>query len=315
MSFDVARNQGALLLGGYFAAWLSGFVVVQTIIYFKLYPSDPLRTKALVSFVWVLDCTHSGLVLASVWTYLIQGFGAPEDIDDIPLTLSLTIVFTAISTFAVHCFFAHRIFLLSKKNWYLTTPIVVLATFRLGSAAATSSEMIRLGEFSTFKAQFRWLFSLGLALSSTIDIFVTLSLFALLQHSKSRSLRSEKLDHIIDSLVLYTFETGSLTSAATVSAMICWLAMNNNLVFMGLHFVIGKLYANSLLAALNTRHELRQAHSSHDLPALNFDRSLRRMTDNFRSPYMISQTSSDKPAIQLQHVQINVEKSVTYERD
>lgn len=34
--------------------------------------------------------------------------------------------------------------------------------------------------------------------------------------------------------------------------------MRTNLVFLGLHFVIGKLYANSLVASLNTRKELRQ---------------------------------------------------------
>jgi len=105
--------------------------------------------------------------------------------------------------------------------------------------------MIRLEKFSTFKEQFRWLFSLGLALSSTVDILVTISLCVLLQNSRTLSL---SLDQILDSLIRYTFEIGSLTCAGTIVSMICWLAMSDNLIFMGLHFVIGKLYANSLLA-------------------------------------------------------------------
>jgi len=300
---DIARNHGALLLGGLVAAGLSGIVTVQAIIYFKLYPLDSPILKVLVLIIWSLDLTHSGLACASIWNYLIQHFGRADDIIVIPLTLSLTIVFTAILTFFVHCFFAHRIFLLSKRNWYLTLPIVFLATCRLCSASATSAEMIRLQMFTLFKAQFRWLFSMGLALSSIVDIVVTLSLFALLQNSRSRSL---SLNHIIDSLILYTFEMGSLTCAGTIVSMICWLTMNNNLIFMGLHFVIGKLYANSLLASLNTRHDLRrQRHSSRDTMIAALD-GPRRPDGFFHNPFLDSE-------IQLQHVQINVEKSITYE--
>ncbi|GLB43795.1 hypothetical protein LshimejAT787_1403070 [Lyophyllum shimeji] len=299
---DIARNHGALLLGGLLAAGLSGIVSVQTIIYFKLYPLDQPILKALVVIIWSLDLTHSGLICAAIWDFLIQDFGLAADIDIIPMALSLTIVFTAILTFFVHCFFAHRILLLSQRNWYLTMPVLFLATCRLCSASATSAEMIRLQMFSLFKAQFRWLFSLGLALSSIVDILVTISLFVLLTKSRSRSL---SLNHIIDSLILYTFEIGSLTCAATIVSMICWLTMNSNLIFMGLHFVIGKLYANSLLASLNTRRELRRHRHSHDtaIPALA---SPRRAEAFFNSPFMDSE-------IQLQHVQINVEKSITYE--
>jgi hypothetical protein len=53
--------------------------------------------------------------------------------------------------------------------------------------------------------------------------------------------------------MLYAFEVGALTTMATVSTLICWLLMHHNLIFMGLHFIICKFYANSLLATLNQR--------------------------------------------------------------
>jgi len=68
------------------------------------------------------------------------------------------------------------------------------------------------------------------------------------------------LHSIIDTLILYAFEIGILTSAATVASLLCWVTLNNSLIFLGLHFVIGKLYANSLLATLNSRNELRRVH-------------------------------------------------------
>jgi hypothetical protein len=40
--------------------------------------------------------------------------------------------------------------------------------------------------------------------------------------------------------------------------MFFWLFMSHNLIFMGMHFAIGKLYANSLLVTLNTRNAIRR---------------------------------------------------------
>ncbi|KAF5385039.1 hypothetical protein D9615_000877 [Tricholomella constricta] len=88
-----------------------------------------------------------------------------------------------------------------------------------------------------------------------------------------------------------------------------WLTMNSNLIFMGLHFVIGKLYANSLLASLNTRHELRRhRRATRDtiLPSLGGLDSPRRREFQFPNPFQNSE-------IRLQHVHVNIEKSVTYD--
>jgi len=173
----------------------------------------------------------------------------------------LTVAFTAVLTFLVHCFLAHRIWRLSHRNWFLTIPIIILAILRLMSAATTTGQMIRLHSFTAFKAQFRWLFTLGLALSSTVDIIITASLLFLLHESRTGT---NRLNDVIDSLIRYTFETGSLTCAGTIVTMICWLALSHSLVFMGLHFVISKLYANSLLVTLNTRQIIRSTHSSRE---------------------------------------------------
>ncbi|KAG6843466.1 hypothetical protein H0H93_000886, partial [Arthromyces matolae] len=50
---DIEKNHGALLVGGFLA-------------------------------IGVLDLTHSGLVIASVWNYLIANFGDASAINHIP---------------------------------------------------------------------------------------------------------------------------------------------------------------------------------------------------------------------------------------
>ncbi|KAJ7645010.1 hypothetical protein B0H17DRAFT_458712 [Mycena rosella] len=118
--------------------------------------------------------------------------------------------------------------------------------------------MIRLHRYSAFNEKYpRWVFTTGLSLSASVDILITACLCYFLQKIRRRT-ASTTMAHVVDTITLYTLENGSLTCLTTTASLVCWLTMPNNLVFLGLHFVISKLYANSLLISLNTRKELRE---------------------------------------------------------
>ncbi|KIM64150.1 hypothetical protein SCLCIDRAFT_23747 [Scleroderma citrinum Foug A] len=276
---DVPATFGALLIGAFIATALSGVVTTQVLLYMKLFPIDEASTKAIVAAVWTLDTGHTCLVLASIWIYFIQFYGESTRIDEIPKTLAITIQLTAILTFIVHCFYSRRIHKVSRGDWRITLPILIFAFLRLCSATLCTAEMIHTKTFTSFRANFRWLFTLGLALSCLVDILISVFLTYALQSNRRAS---TSLDHVINSVILYTLETGSLTGAATVISMIFWLVMPYNLIFMGMHFVISKLYANSLLAtcvllflshslltqivifySLNSRRLIQQEHETH----------------------------------------------------
>lgn len=304
---SVPATYGAILVGGFLAAALSGIVTVQSFIYFKLYPTDLAWRKAIVAVIWSLDSIHTALVGASIWIYLIQNFGDTSKINDIPVTVAMTIALTAILTFIVHCFFAHRIHKLSRCDWRISAPILAFAFLRLCSASITTAEMIHLKTFSEFKQEFRWIFTLGLALSSLVDILIAIFLCYSLQTTRKAA---SSMDYIVNSVILYTLENNSLTSAATVISMVCWLVMPTNLIFMGLHFVISKLYANSLLATLNARKQLRQERAqrglSGELP-LAFPGLATRFRSNNQDPSRMDPIGTK--------LEINVEKTVQYEVD
>jgi hypothetical protein len=310
MNGTVENTYGALLLGAFLACCLSGIVTVQSFLYIKLYPKDATRTKIIVGAVWLLDTLHTCFVIASVWNYLIPHFGDIPRFDFIPWTVAMTIAVTAILTFIVHIFLAWRIRKLTQSNW-ITSPILVLAVLRLVSACGTTAEMIRTQSFTIFAHKFRWIFTLGLALSSAVDILITVVLCWKLRSSRTGSIST---DFVIDSLVRYTLENGLLTCAATVLSMACWLAMPHNRVFLALHFMIGKLYANSLLATLNTRKQLRErrvkttSSGDHILPVIfpdNFSGGSRR--GHGRHPNRGPEVSERPSKAELQ---INVQKTV-----
>jgi hypothetical protein len=252
---NIKGTFGSLLAGGFACSMLSGVVWMQALLYFRRYHTDVSKIRLLVSVVWFIDSLHTGMVFASNWIYLIENYGDSAVAGTVPWTVGLTIILTAFNTFLVHCFFAHRVLTLSKYNWWVTTPIVVLAFIRLGSALATTIEMIMWGQYKTFTAHVGYLFTLGLAVSSLLDILITTCLLYYLRKARTGF---SSMDQIIDSLSLYAVENGLATCLVTIVSLVCWLTMQGkNLIFLGLHFVISKLYANSFLATLNARKGIR----------------------------------------------------------
>ncbi|KAJ7053604.1 hypothetical protein C8F01DRAFT_551495 [Mycena amicta] len=255
---NVGTTLGALLVGGSVALMLSGILTVQCIVFYKLYPHDIWRCKATVLLVWFLDLLHSAFIVASLFNYFIDHFGDKSRIDHIPWSVALTVVVTAIQTLIVHWYYAHKIWTSSGKNWWITAPIGLLAFARLLAASVSTSEMIIHPHYSIFIQHFPgWVFTTGLTLSASVDVLITGWLCYYLQSMRRRT-SSTLIARLVHTMTLYTLENGLVTCVATTASLISWLTMPKNLIFLGLHFVIGKLYANSLLISLNTRKELRE---------------------------------------------------------
>ncbi|CCL99874.1 uncharacterized protein FIBRA_01899 [Fibroporia radiculosa] len=222
----------------------------------------------------------------------------------------LTIALTAITTIAVHLFFSYRLLKLSKGNYFLTVPVTLLALGRVVCAIITSIELIRLESFYDFYTHYRWLFTLGLALSAAVDVMITSGLCLYLR--KSRHGGTGRLDRVLNSVTLYTVENGLLTSVITVLSLIFWLVKPHVLIYLAFHFAISKLYANSFLASMNARKLLRAQNmtssgSEHRLPVIlshhlaGRDRRVSRMQDT------VDFTSTK--------LQITVDKTVDYIAD
>jgi len=274
---NIPGTFGALLVGGIVAAIFSGIVTVQTFAYFKYYSHDVVTLKVLVATVWLLDFLHTIFVSMSLWDHLIAHFGDQSRIDYVPWTLAITIALTAVLTYLVHGFFIYRIHKLSLNNFFISVPLAVLATARLCFASLTTNKLITLKSLHRFVQLYTFSFTSGLALSSALDVLVTGFLCYLLRKNQKQM---SSMNHVLDQLILWSFENGSLTCAAVVVSMICWLKRGDNLIFLGLHFVISKFYANSLLATLNTRKDLRPGHRAS--PSNSHDRQPIMFPDNFR---------------------------------
>ncbi|KAJ7620315.1 hypothetical protein FB45DRAFT_1094420 [Roridomyces roridus] len=249
---DIPKTLGAMLIGALFASVFSGISDLQAMFYFKSYKHDPLRLKLLVSLVWIMDTIHLGFIWGALWFYLIGEYGLEQVVNIIAWEIPMIVIQTvnpsfgvfrdrsddiqALIVFFVDYFYANRIFVLSKGNWFLTAPVMILMLLRLGKATNT-----------------RWLFTLSLSVSAALDAATSGSLVYLpLKHR----VENGRYNRVLDKLILYGLECGSLTCLGSITTMLSWVLMRNNLIFCGMYFCIGKFYANVLFATLNSRHHV-----------------------------------------------------------
>ncbi|OSX66861.1 hypothetical protein POSPLADRAFT_1051029 [Postia placenta MAD-698-R-SB12] len=304
---------GAVLVGSLVSIFLSGTVSMQTVLYTSVYQKDPLRLKIMVYCTWMLDFLHTVFICVADWSYLIAHWDDPNVVDWIPWAVAVTVALTAIMTFVVQCFFAYRVYTVSRHKWHIALPLAIIALARLVAALVSTAMMIRLKSYTAFRHHVGWVFTLGLSLSAALDVLVAASLCYYLRKNRSGF---TSMDALINALTFYTVQNGSLTFIATVIALACWVSLRN-LVFLALHFIITKLYANALLSTLNARRGLRLQHTSSD-----FEPSLPVVFTNVEH-----NGNSETAAVRNRHnphsesipmatkVHINVEHTVEIESD
>jgi len=313
---DVRDSLGAILIGGFISMVFSGVVGVQVYLYFRIYTKDPLRNKALVFFVWFLDVVHSTLITISLWKYFVLDYGDTTTSDYINVESAVTLSMTATMTFVVHMFFAHRVFKLSKNNWLVTAPITIIALIRLGAGIAASDQMATLKSYRIFVHTTGWILTVALTTATVVDILIAGAMCFFLQRSRTGF---SATDHLIDTLLVYSLNNGALTCIITIITLVCWLVMNDNLIFFSIHFSITKLYAVSLLNTLNTRHSIRERSQqsdgfAHPLPVL-FPHGSSQRTHSVMARFPSSQQNHELDAIEPgpTKVSVNVEQTIHYD--
>ncbi|KAL5528083.1 hypothetical protein ACEPAF_7219 [Sanghuangporus sanghuang] len=247
-------SMGSVLISSWLAIALSGVMLLQAYMYYRgRRQTDEKIYGLLVVILLLLDVAHVICIMITLYHYLIQSFGNNKELEVLVPSLALTVGLTGTITFFAQSFFTWRVWKLSQKN--IIAPIIfVFQIARLTSGWVTTVKAIEYGTFVAWTHQVRWIFTAGLAVAVLCDILITGSLCYWLHGSRSGV---HGMNEIIDKIILYSIENGMFICLASVASLICGITMPGNLIFIGIHFVISKLYINSILASLNTRNSFR----------------------------------------------------------
>ncbi|KAF8881879.1 hypothetical protein BD779DRAFT_1675220 [Infundibulicybe gibba] len=273
---DIGPTFGALLIGGYASLGLFGILTLQCWLYYTRFPDDLVRIKFIVVFIWVTEFLRSCFMVHAIHYYTVLHWGDPSVLASTVWSLRLILLTTVrirrpalhtiliadqfIVEFVVHLYFAYRVWIISGRQWLMTSIICFFTISNLVVGICDYTYSILETTFSRINKGFTDDFSTA-ALCCVIaaDWTITGSLIYYLRRNRTESGWS-RTNTIVDRLVFYAINVGILISAADLVV----LALSSihlrivNLYYLALFEIVGNLYANSLVASLNARTGLRQ---------------------------------------------------------
>ncbi|KAI0657330.1 hypothetical protein C8Q70DRAFT_919562 [Cubamyces menziesii] len=251
--FNKDNTFGAAFAGFAASSICLGVLSTQAYTYFKRYPLDKLFYKYLVRVAKkLIEVADQALIAHAVYTYLVSNWGVVTILIAPPIwSLILQITFGVITGTIVKINFALRVWRFSKQNIWVTGLIILLTFAELGMCRFTVFELpsFRLTSLSKI-ADMKVVGSLSLGLGMATDAVIAAALCFFLRNLRTGH---RKDDSVVNSLIIYAISTGGLTSVISLTTLILYNFMPDNFIFMAFYFVLSKVYANSFLAALNTR--------------------------------------------------------------
>ncbi|KAI6094960.1 hypothetical protein EDD16DRAFT_1721207 [Pisolithus croceorrhizus] len=242
MGTSEAESFGPALIGGLVSAMLYGVTVLQSYVYYLNDSEDALTIKFLVAFVWILDTLHTLFLGHALYYYLITGYGVPTSFEYIVWSLPVRIPNFLLRTEGFPLLGNGS----SECNHDFCSPMLLCAS----NPSSFVNHDVSIVTEITFYAVTPVMTIMALA-----EVVITMSLCILLYDRGSGS-ALPRTKRLLNTLIIYAVNRCLLILLAAAGILAVVLAAQV-MWFLALSLVIGKLYANSLLASLNSREHLR----------------------------------------------------------
>ncbi|KAI0777660.1 hypothetical protein BD413DRAFT_609978 [Trametes elegans] len=287
---------GAAFLGDIAASCFYGVTVVQTYLYYTRSGSDRLYLKFLVFVLWALDSLHLALVTHTVYTYVVKDFGNFLAIEVPTWSVLAQIVVTGVSDLIVRAIYCERVWKLSKRNWFLVGVIGVTSLVVFGGSIAFAVRGFSIPDYPAL-SEISDILYVSLGAGVLADVLIAASMCALLAQRRTGFAGTDSMVRV---LILYSINTGALTSICALLCLVTYATMPDNFVFIAFYFVLPKLFLNSLLATLNARKPLREAGSNTMMSIPLSGTSTSRMSHSRRSRHSHGLNRDDQTGLQIQ---------------
>ncbi|KIP04466.1 hypothetical protein PHLGIDRAFT_120685 [Phlebiopsis gigantea 11061_1 CR5-6] len=267
---------GAVLIGGFSAAIFYGVMCVQTYTFFQRFTKEGPFLKYSVWLLWILDTVHMGFVIHPIYYYMVTNYANPLPLLQglIPWSIPAGVLTSATVDFIVQVCYTYRVWVLSNKNKALTYPLAVMVVGFYVIAMVYGIRALFLPNFVEY-TRINWFLYLAFGLDIIADFYIAVVLCYFLYRSRYRLPR--KTTSIINVLIIYTVNTGLITSFICLACVITHASMPDNFIFIGIYLNLAGLYENSLMAScVPSFHHAASyltAHCTHRLNARDWFRS------------------------------------------
>ncbi|EPS95736.1 hypothetical protein FOMPIDRAFT_1053912 [Fomitopsis schrenkii] len=256
MTGDKNDTIGALLIATLITAVGYGVTSMQTYQWYRAFPHDPPLIRWVVSSVCLLDTLHMILIMHMIYYYLVTNYDNPSALTESVWSWDLVPQVSVLVTYsdAVRTAYSppHSFYQLIHPSSLLPRDLPVV-TIRL----------LIIRRFTGLPHEIAALVGTGMGAGTLADWIITVSLVVLLRRKKTNF---NQTDSLIDKLTYWTVNNGP--SVVGLAVIITFVTMPYNMIYMALHPLLSKLYANSLLATLNFR-SIHRDEVSRDVDGMN----------------------------------------------
>ncbi|KLO12209.1 hypothetical protein SCHPADRAFT_998298 [Schizopora paradoxa] len=303
------RSSGPLLLGYLFNWGLFGVLSVQVYFYYLAFPRDRRITRLLVAGIYTLELTQTILLTHDAFDTYARHFGDVAFLNNLQLLPLSTPIFSGLVSCAVQIHYGYVLRMLSGSRLLGFTVaffsvVQCSAAFIQGVQAFIIKDITALATRS-FASETVWL-----AGSAICDVIIAIGMTFILCRKDTRLPATHAL---ITKLVRLTVETGCLTAVSAIIQMALFMAFRDKTYFACLALALAKLYSNSLLAILNSRIRIEDAHATSGVhramgSSLAFygRNSLSHRVEIPRPSLSLARRNADNPVIDV-HVQRHTE--------
>lgn len=229
-----------------------------------------------------------GLVTAGTYEMTVLSFNHPQRLYSLPLGLSVGAYMMSLMHFIIPLFLVFRIHVLTKSRW-LVVILAPLAVAR-GVISVTLNIIQQVaGTTVEFAARYKWLVLLSLSIGVVTDLVLSGIMVVLLYRAREKSISKEcvglferienrtdvagfRTGRMMGKLILYTVESGAITAVFSFLTLIVLVALpQSKYVWIGFLIVIPKVYANTLMASLNGRMNMKSEHTAVSVSGADLD--------------------------------------------
>ncbi|OCH85320.1 hypothetical protein OBBRIDRAFT_891239 [Obba rivulosa] len=256
VDYHLDGTLGSLQICTMLSSALYGVTVIQTYIYFHQSSKDSVFYKTMIGLLWIMGTLHQIAICQMAYMYTVTDYGNIIALTKETRSIIAVVFLSAFMDTGVRSLFCMRIWHLSGKNWFLAAVIML---FSLGEFVSLIVFAMRdeFGihlEFSAVRSLSPE-FYVATVLTIVADSLIALSQVVLLWKRRSGVPRT---DSVMRTLIIYSINTGFLTTICALVLLITWATMPNNLVYDIFYAALPTLLYNALLATLNARQELRE---------------------------------------------------------
>ncbi|KAJ7186468.1 hypothetical protein C8R46DRAFT_1057270 [Mycena filopes] len=265
LGFPVAELSGPLLLAFWIDSMLFGVLTVQLYLYYQAFPNDGVTIKCLVYGVYCIDLIQVIVVTVDAFNSFASGFGQASALTDIGLSWLASPILGGIVALIVQSFYAFRLYRLSR-SWVIPCALVVisigvnLSGLVLGIFAKNAGDLTKLTANPTMGVAATA--GVWLGGSALTDVTIAASMTYYLVKNDTGF---HQTHIIITKLTRLIIETGSLSALVAVAILILFFVAPGKAYYVIPGGCIPMVYANTMLAVLNSRFRILNGRHDSDL--------------------------------------------------